>query len=35
MGVSPIFLDFLESIFYLAWNETPDVRFCIYTIDSF
>ena len=33
IGVSPIFLDFLESVFYLSWKETPDIDFCIYTTD--
>ena len=33
LGFCPIFFDFFESILYLAWNETPDINFCIYMPD--
>ena len=35
VGASPIFLDFLESILYLCWNETKDIEFSIFTVHSF
>jgi len=35
MGASPVLLDFLESILYLCWNETKDIRFSIFTVHSF
>jgi len=35
MGASPVLLDFLESILYLCWNETKDIQFSIFTVNSF
>ena len=35
MGASPVLLDFLESILYLCWNETNDIKFSIFTVNSF
>ena len=35
MGASPVLIDFLESILYLCWNETNDIKFSIFTVNSF
>ena len=34
MGASPVLLDFLESILYLCWSETNDIKFSIFTVNS-